>query len=142
MTRIQVYTDGSARPNPGPGGWAVVVVNPNGDPIIYRGHDPDSTNNRMELTAVIEALARIPHPIDLYTDSQYVKRGITEWIIKWKANGWMTAARKPVKNHELWIALDELSSKRDVNFRWVKAHNKNKYNELADKIASEEAIMQ
>lgn len=123
---ITIYTDGGCLGNPGPGGWAYVLSADGAFSKEASGSEHDTTNNRMELTAVIEALkaaqALGTARIDLYTDSQYVKNGITSWIHKWKVNGWRTAAKDPVKNKEYWLALDALASSLPVQWHWVKGH--------------------
>jgi len=134
-----IYTDGSCLGNPGPGGWAVT-----GAGINMSGGQNQTTNNAMEMTAVVNALqqclARDILEIRLFTDSNYVKNGITLWIKNWKRNGWKTAAGTPVKNKELWIEIDTLSQEmKCVEWKWVKAHNGNRQNELVDRIAREEA---
>ena len=135
---ITIYTDGGCLGNPGPGGWAYVL---SADGVFSKeasGSDRDTTNNRMELTAVIEALKAAQEltsqRIDLYTDSQYVKNGITSWIHKWKVNGWRTAAKDPVKNKEYWLALDALASALPVNWHWVKGHAGIAGNERCDEL--------
>ncbi|MGD9801756.1 MAG: ribonuclease HI [Parvularculaceae bacterium] len=131
---IEAFTDGACAGNPGPGGWGVLIIDENGRREIYGG-EAATTNNRMELTAAIEALNATVGPIRLYTDSQYVKNGITSWIQGWKRNGWRTSDRKPVKNQDLWRNLDDAASKRDVDWRWVKGHNGHPENERADALA-------
>ena len=134
-----IYTDGSCLGNPGPGGWAVA-----GTGIKMSGGQDGTTNNVMEMTAVVKALqqclARDILEIRLFTDSNYVKNGITSWIKNWKRNGWRTAAGAPVKNKDLWIEIDTLSQRmKYVEWKWVKAHNGNPQNELVDRLAREEA---
>ncbi len=136
-----MYTDGACSGNPGPGGWGCVIL-VDGNEIPLSGGERNTTNNRMELLAVIEGLKHISMRSDftgrivaLFTDSQYVKNGITDWIINWKKNGWKTAAKKPVKNQDLWIALDELVSKFTIEWKWVQGHSGDKYNEICDKLA-------
>jgi ribonuclease HI len=131
---IEAFTDGACAGNPGPGGWGVLIVDKDGDTERSGGEDA-TTNNRMELTAAIEALRATNGPLRLYTDSQYVKNGITAWIKSWKRNGWKTADRKPVKNQDLWIALDREVEGRAVEWRWVKGHNGHAENERADALA-------
>ena len=133
---ITVYTDGACSGNPGKGGWGVVILI-NKDEIFLNGGDNNTTNNKMELTAAIEALKHFQkrENITLITDSKYVKDGIQTWIKNWKKNNWKTSAKKPVKNKELWIELDELITKHNVNWEWVKGHAGNKYNEKADDLA-------
>ncbi len=138
MTFYRLYTDGACSGNPGPGGWGVLIIR--GDARDeYCGGAPETTNNRMELTAAIEALKQTPEDgqIELHTDSKYVMDGITKWIANWKKNGWRTAAKKPVKNDDLWRALDELASVRQINWRWVKGHAGDPGNERADALANE-----
>ena len=134
---ITIYTDGACSGNPGIGGWGAVILEINKDEIFLNGGNDNTTNNRMELTAAIEALKKIQNKknIKLITDSKYVKDGIQSWIINWKKNGWKTAAKKPVKNKELWIELDTLISKHSITWEWVKGHAGNKYNEKADYLA-------
>ena len=134
--RVTIYTDGACRGNPGPGGWGAV--------LLYGGHRREisgasgqTTNNRMELTAAIRALETLTRPseVTLYTDSTYVKDGITQWLPNWKARGWRTAAKAPVKNRDLWEALDALANRHDVTWHWVKGHAGNAENERADTLA-------
>ena len=134
---ITVYTDGACSGNPGKGGWGVVILENNKDEIFLNGGDDNTTNNRMELTAAIEALKHYQNrkDITLITDSKYVKDGIQSWIQNWKKNGWKTAAKKPVKNKELWVELDDLIAKHNINWEWIKGHAGNKYNEKADYLA-------
>jgi len=134
---ITVYTDGACSGNPGKGGWGVVILEKNKDEIFLNGGDDNTTNNRMELTAAIEALKHYQkrEDITLITDSKYVKDGIQSWIQNWKKNGWKTAAKKPVKNKELWVELDVLITKHNIRWEWVKGHAGNKHNEKADYLA-------
>ena len=134
---VEIFTDGACRGNPGPGGWGALLRR-GGTEKIIRGYEPDTTNNRMELMAAIEALRALKRPchVDLTTDSQYVRQGIMNWMLKWKANGWKTAARKPVKNKDLWQALDEQVSQHTVNWHWVKGHSGHRENELVDEAAN------
>ena len=131
---IEIFTDGACAGNPGPGGWGVLIVDGEQRMELYGG-ESNTTNNRMELNAAIEALRATSGPVHLYTDSQYVKNGITEWIRGWKRNGWRTADRKPVKNQDLWRALDEAIENRSVEWRWVRGHNGHPENERADALA-------
>ena len=133
---INIYTDGACSGNPGIGGWGVVILN-NGKEIQLNGGANNTTNNKMELTAAIKALEYFEQRKDLiiYTDSKYVKDGIESWIINWKKNGWKTSAKKPVKNKEMWIALDDLIKKHNIIWEWVKGHAGNKHNEKADFLA-------
>ena len=136
---IEIFTDGACSGNPGPGGWGVLIIE-NGDEQELFGGEPETTNNRMEMQAVIEALKATTGPIILYTDSQYVKNGITDWIKGWKRNGWKTAAKKPVKNKDLWIEIDDLADGRSIDWRWVKGHAGHEGNERADELARRGAI--
>ncbi len=135
--RVVIYTDGACRGNPGPGGWGAVLEYRDRRKTL-RGFAADTTNNRMELTAVIEALRALNRPceVELITDSQYVKQGISEWIDNWKRNGWRTAGRKPVKNSDLWRQLDEEAGRHRVSWHWVRGHTGNEGNELADQLAN------
>ena len=133
---VTIYTDGACSGNPGPGGWGVLLIFGDNQKEICGG-EAETTNNRMELTAAIEALNALNRPcqIELYTDSSYVKDGITQWIDRWKKNGWRTANKKPVKNEELWRALDDALSHHKVNWHWVKGHAGDPGNEKADELA-------
>ena len=135
--RVVIYTDGACRGNPGPGGWGAVLEYRDRRKTL-QGFAADTTNNRMELTAVIEALRALNRPceVELVTDSQYVKQGISEWIDNWKRNGWRTAGRKPVKNADLWRQLDEEAGRHRITWRWVRGHAGNEGNELADQLAN------
>ena len=137
-TKVVMYTDGACRGNPGPGGWGV-VLNYQGKRKTLRGFDADTTNNRMELTAVIEGLRALNRSclVEIYTDSKYVMHGINEWIANWKRNGWKTSARKPVKNSDLWRQLDEEVLSHDIEWKWIKGHSGIEGNELADRLANE-----
>ena len=134
---ITIYTDGACSGNPGIGGWGAVILEKNKEDIFLNGGHDNTTNNRMELTAAIEALKYFVDKknITLITDSKYVKDGIQSWIQNWKKNGWKTAAKKPVKNKELWIELDDLITKHNITWEWVKGHAGNTYNEKADYLA-------
>lgn len=134
--RITIWTDGACSGNPGPGGWGALLVW-NRHSKELKGGAPETTNNRMELTAAIEALAAVKRPaaIDLYTDSQYLRGGITGWIDNWKRNGWRTSDRKSVKNVDLWQSLDALREKHDVTWHWVRGHVGTEGNERADELA-------
>ena len=134
---ITIYTDGACSGNPGVGGWGVVIIDDNKNETFLNGGDNDTTNNKMELTAAIQALKAIEKKstITLITDSKYVKDGIQSWIQNWKKNGWKTAAKKPVKNKELWIELDELIVRHNITWEWVKGHAGNTHNEKADYLA-------
>ena len=134
---ILIYTDGACSGNPGPGGWGAVLIKDAHRKEI-NGGEAETTNNRMELMAAIEALNALksaPSKVVLYTDSNYVKGGITNWIHNWKKNGWKTANKKPVKNADLWQALDEAEEKHNVTWRWVKCHAGHPENERADELA-------
>ena len=133
---VAIYTDGACSGNPGPGGWGAVLLK-GGHRRELSGAAPDTTNNRMELTAAIRALEALNRPsqVALYTDSTYLRDGITRWLPNWKARGWRTAAKSPVKNRDLWEALDALAHRHDVTWHWVKAHAGNPENERADTLA-------
>jgi ribonuclease HI len=132
-----MYTDGACRGNPGPGGWGVILSYRDRNKKLS-GFDPQTTNNRMELTAAIEGLRALSRAcdIELNTDSKYVLQGINEWIESWKSNGWKTAAKKPVKNVDLWQSLDEQVKKHRINWHWVKGHAGIEGNEMADQLAN------
>ena len=134
---IKVFTDGACSGNPGIGGWGVVILINDSDPIFLKGGEIQTTNNRMELTATIKALKYFKEHqlITLITDSKYVKDGIESWIANWKKNGWRTTSKKPVKNKELWIELDSQISKHNITWKWVKGHAGDRYNEKADFLA-------
>ena len=134
---VVIYTDGGCRGNPGPGGWGV-VLNYDGHEKQLFGGVAETTNNRMELTAAIEALKALKQPcrVTLYTDSQYVKQGIEKWLANWKKNKWRTAAKKAVKNQDLWQQLDSEVQRHEVQWAWVKGHSGNPGNELADELAN------
>ena len=137
---ISVYTDGSCLGNPGNGGWAFLIVGEKN--ICYRtGFEPNTTNNQMELVAVIKALEFLKEFKDILinTDSNYVKQGITTWIINWKKNNWKTSRKQPVKNKELWERLDELNLSKNINWNWVKAHNIDEFNNQVDTLARKAA---
>jgi ribonuclease HI len=135
---VTLYTDGACKGNPGPGGWGVLLQFGEHERTLYGG-DLETTNNRMELTAAIEGLKALKRPcrVDLYTDSSYVKDGITQWMVNWKRNGWKTAAKKPVANQDLWQALDALVNTHEVHWHWVKGHAGNPGNERADQLANQ-----
>jgi len=134
---IHIYTDGACKGNPGPGGWGA-LLRFNGEERELFGGEALTTNNRMELTAVIEALGALKRRshVLLHTDSQYVQKGITEWIRGWKARGWRTASREPVKNVDLWKRLDEVAAQHDIDWIWVKGHAGHEGNERADALAN------
>lgn len=134
---IVIYTDGACSVNPGIGGWGVVIIIPNTNPIHLNGGSNITTNNQMELTAAIKALQYFNESknITIFTDSKYVMNGIESWIVNWKKNGWRTAAKKPVKNKELWEKLDKEITKHNIKWKWVKGHAGNDNNEKADYLA-------
>jgi ribonuclease HI len=136
--RVEIFTDGACRGNPGPGGWGA-VLRYKGKERTLKGAEPGTTNNRMELTAAIMALETLSRPcaVALTTDSQYVKQGVTQWIHQWKRRGWRTADRKPVKNQDLWQRLDAAAARHDVQWFWVRGHTGHPENELADQLANE-----
>jgi ribonuclease HI len=138
---IQIYTDGGCHGNPGPGGWAYILLN-NQEEQRKRGGEPETTNNRMELTGVIEALKAVidageKHEVIVHTDSQYVQKGISQWINNWIKNGWRTASKQPVKNKDLWMKLHELDQQLDVHWKWVKGHAGNHFNEECDQLVQQ-----
>ncbi len=136
---IDIYTDGACSGNPGPGGWGVLIIDGQARRELYGG-EAETTNNRMELTAAIRALEETAGAVRLHTDSQYVKNGINDWIRTWKRNGWKTSARKPVKNQDLWRALDAAIDGRRIDWRWVKGHAGDPGNERADELARMGAV--
>lgn len=138
MPPVEIYTDGACRGNPGPGGWGVVLRYAGREKSLHGG-EPQTTNNRMELTAAIQALESLKRPcrVVLTTDSQYLRRGITEWLPNWKRRGWRTAERKPVKNVDLWQRLDALAARHEIEWRWVRGHNGHPGNERADRLANQ-----
>lgn len=138
MEKVSIYTDGGCHPNPGPGGWGAVILDSGGRPSELSGSEADSTNNRMELMAAIGALESLAGPteVELVTDSTYVKKGITEWIDGWRRRGWMTAAKKPVKNKDLWMALDKAVGRHRISWRWTRGHMGDEWNERAHDLAS------
>ena len=137
---IKIYTDGSCLENPGNGGWAAIIID-DGKKIQIKGNKQNTTNNQMELLAPIQALNKIPKgsKVQIFTDSKYVKSGITEWIHNWKKNGWKTADKQPVKNKELWEELDLLANQFEISWNWVKAHSTDELNNEVDLIAREAA---
>lgn len=142
---IQIFTDGSCLGNPGPGGWGVILKVSPTEVIELTGSSPMTTNNKMELKAAIEALKwldkqQISDCVEIWTDSNYVKDGITKWIFSWKKNGWKNSKKEPVKNKELWQALDLLNNQLNLSWNWVKAHNGHSENEAVDKLAYQSAM--
>ena len=145
-TSLKIFTDGGCQGNPGPGGWAYVMILKTfqGETItaLNKGAEKETTNNRMELTAVISALRalktmNVPRKAVVFTDSQYVQKGITEWILVWKRNSWRTSDKKPVKNQDLWIELDSLAEEFSIEWEWVRGHAGNEYNEMCDRMTQE-----
>lgn len=137
MKTVEIFTDGACRGNPGPGGWGA-LLRFNGTEKSLHGGENNTTNNRMELKAAIEALAALKEScqVDLTTDSNYVRQGISQWIHNWKRNGWKTSDKKAVKNADLWQALDEQQQRHTVNWHWVKGHSGHRENEIADELAN------
>lgn len=137
MSEVEIYTDGACRGNPGPGGWGVVLLSGSREKTL-KGAVAETTNNRMELTAAVQALNALTRPcgVAVYTDSEYVRRGISEWLPVWKTRGWKTADKKPVKNVDLWQALDAAASRHTVEWHWVRGHDGNPGNEKADQLAN------
>jgi ribonuclease HI len=137
MDKVEIYTDGACKGNPGPGGWGVLMLAGGHEKELFGG-ELGTTNNRMELQAVIEALNALSRPCEVivHTDSQYVQKGISEWIHGWKARGWKTAARAPVKNVDLWQALDAAQARHKIEWRWVRGHDGHPENERADALAN------
>ena len=135
--KIVIYTDGACRGNPGPGGWGVIIIENNIETELF-GKEDNTTNNIMEMTAAIKALEffNIKKKIVLYTDSNYLKLGITSWIYGWKRNNWINSKKEQVKNKSYWITLDKLNNLHNIEWKWVKAHSGDKYNERADKLAT------
>ncbi len=138
MKNIELFTDGACRGNPGSGGWGALLRYEGAEKKLYGG-ERETTNNRMELLAAIEGLKVLKEEclVTLTTDSQYVRKGITEWMANWKKNGWKTAAKKPVKNADLWKQLDECSNKHRVDWKWVKGHSGHRENDIADQLANQ-----
>ncbi len=137
MKTVEIFSDGACRGNPGPGGWGALLRFGDVEKPLFGG-EQHTTNNRMELTAALEALKALTEPckVDLTTDSQYVRKGITEWIEGWKARGWKTAAKKPVKNQDLWEALDAAIQAHEIEWHWIKGHSGHRENEIADQLAN------
>lgn len=138
---IKIYTDGACKGNPGVGGWGAIIMQGEKNIELFGGEN-ETTNNRMELMAVIMALKEISSNLELtiYTDSTYVQKGISEWIKNWKVNNWRSSSKKPVKNKDLWIELDEAVGSRKINWEWVKGHAGNEGNEKADELANQGVI--
>ncbi len=135
---VHLFTDGACSGNPGPGGWAYILRHPaTGKEREASGGDPDTTNNRMELLAVIEGLRALKSPsrVDVYSDSKYVLGGLSEWLDQWKARGWRTAGKKAVKNEDLWRILDDLRARHTLDFHWIRGHNEHPENERCDQMA-------
>jgi len=138
LPSVTIYSDGGCRPNPGPGGWGAVLLFPGKTPVELSGHENNTTNNRMELTAALEALRALDasHEVRLVTDSQYLKKGVTQWLSGWRTRGWKTASKQPVKNRDLWEALDNELSRHRVSWEWTRGHTGDRWNERADELAS------
>jgi ribonuclease HI len=138
LPEVTVYTDGGCRPNPGPGGWGVVILRPGAEPEELSGGEPEATNNRMELLAATKALRTLErrHRVELVTDSEYLRKGVTEWLEGWHRNGWLTAGKQPVANRDLWEALSKELGRHDIQWRWVRGHTGDRWNERADELAS------
>jgi len=137
LKEVEIFTDGACKGNPGPGGWGALMRSGGHEKELYGG-DPHTTNNRMEMTAAIEALRALNQPcrVTLTTDSEYLRKGITEWLAGWKRRGWKTASRQPVKNADLWQTLDQLVAKHEIRWCWVKGHSGHPENERADQLAN------
>lgn len=142
MKKVTIYTDGGCKPNPGAGGWAA-ILNYEEKVRELAGGERHTTNNRMEMTAAIAALSVLKEPcrVDLYTDSQYLRRGITEWMKKWKINGWRTVSKKPVLNDDLWKTLDGLQSLHQIEWHWLEGHAGHPQNERCDELAGEQVMI-
>ncbi|MCL4721501.1 MAG: ribonuclease HI [Gammaproteobacteria bacterium] len=138
MTDVEIYTDGACRGNPGPGGWGVLLRSGGRERQIWGG-ERLTTNNRMEMMAAIQGLTALRRPcrVAVYTDSEYLRRGISEWLPQWKSRGWKTSARKPVKNDDLWRQLDDLATRHEIEWHWVKGHAGHPWNERADALANQ-----
>lgn len=142
MTKFIIYTDGACSGNPGPGGWAAVIIDENGNEKVLKGSNKLTTNNQMELTAFIESVKKLKKTkarLIVHSDSKYLIEGIKSWLPNWKERGWKTADKKPIKNLELWQEIDKLIQDLDFELIWIKGHNKNKYNEMVDSIAVAES---
>lgn len=135
---VEIFTDGACRGNPGPGGWGA-LMRCRGQEKTFSGYAAETTNNRMELQAAISALQALTREANviLTTDSEYLRRGVTEWLAQWKKRGWKTASKKPVKNQDLWEALDKAVQSHDIEWRWVKGHSGHRENEIADQLATQ-----
>ena len=138
MANVQAFTDGACRGNPGPGGWGAILQSGTHRKEL-RGNEPATTNNRMELTAAIKALEALKRSsnVELYTDSEYLRKGITQWLPSWKRRGWRTAGKTPVKNVDLWQRLEELAQQHTIKWHWVKGHSGHDGNEQADRLANQ-----
>ena len=136
--KYKIYTDGACSGNPGPGGWGAVILDQDDKQKNISGIEKNTTNNRMELLAAIMSLKKIKtnSEVVIFTDSIYVKNGITEWMKNWKKNGWKNSSKKPVKNKDLWVKLDKLCEANSVSWKWVKGHSTNEFNNLADELAT------
>ena len=136
--KYKIYTDGACSGNPGPGGWGAVILDQDDKQKNISGSEKNTTNNRMELLAAIMSLKKIKNnsEVVIFTDSTYVKNGITEWMKNWKKNGWKNSSKKPVKNKDLWVKLDKLCEANSVSWKWVKGHSTNEFNNLADELAT------
>ena len=136
--KYKIYTDGACSGNPGPGGWGAVIFDQDDKQKNISGSEKNTTNNRMELLAAIMSLKKIKtnSEVVIFTDSTYVKNGITEWMKNWKKNGWKNSNKKPVKNKDLWVKLDKLCEANSVSWKWVKGHSTNEFNNLADELAT------
>ena len=136
--KYKIYTDGACSGNPGPGGWGAVILDQDDKQKNISGSEKNTTNNRMELLAAIMSLKKIKtnSEVVIFTDSTYVKNGITEWMKNWKKNGWKNSSKKPVKNKDLWVKLDKLCEANSVSWKWVKGHSSNEFNNLADELAT------
>ena len=136
--KYKIYTDGACSGNPGPGGWGAVILDQDNKQKNISGSEKNTTNNRMELLAAIMSLKKIKtnSEVVIFTDSIYVKNGITEWMKNWKKNGWKNSSKKPVKNKDLWVKLDKLCEANSVSWKWVKGHSTNEFNNLADELAT------
>ena len=137
MSKVVIYTDGACKGNPGAGGWGAYLSYQGSESELY-GYEPETTNNRMEIKAAIEALAALKRScqVDLYTDSEYLRKGVTEWMQAWIKNGWRTAAKKPVKNKDLWLELENQIARHKIDWHWVKGHAGDPGNEKAEELAN------